>query len=65
MNIIVLNPIQHPKDEKLCKCGHGKSYHHNGRGLCEGHTGRGMCDCSRFRKPTGDVKIIDWGNKNV
>lgn len=51
-----MNPtdtIESLRAEPVCECGHPKSGHFNGRGMCEcmglrGHTS--VCACRRFKK---------------
>ena len=45
-------------DDKLCQCGHWKSKHYHGQGICEaGYAGYNLCQCRKFKneKP---MKVI-------
>lgn len=40
--------------EQMCDCGHRRSKHHHGRGLCESMRGSGFtCSCRRFKHLVG------------
>ena len=50
---------------KCSWCGHRKSRHYKGRGLCEQPRSYGVCSCNRYRTKSNPGEIIQKHIKEV